>query len=199
MKSKRKFAIDCDGVLFDFNTAYGELLEHISGISIPPATRDWPTQWDWELPLGITKKQKREAWNYICGDGSYRFWRSLPAYEWSHNFLAALPHEGDFIFVTARCGTMCQKATADALTELGVVDPQVFIAHKKAPVLLAEGVTDFLDDRDKNFKDLITYEQQFKSIPIRKWLLDQPWNRAYAGYMVHRIDSPHTMFEGGFH
>jgi hypothetical protein len=179
-------------VLFDFNTRYGQLIEQQTGIKVPQVSATFPSTWNWERELGVTKQQEKELWNEICGELSYSFWRYLPAYEWSREFLAAAAEQGELVFVTSRCGKHCVKATTEALEILGVTKPRVIIAHNKAPVLIAEQITDFIDDRDKNFEDCLN-DCTPDSPSFEMWLMDQPWNQHFESDFVIRITNPMQM------
>ncbi len=61
-----KIAIDCDGVLVDFNTGFLRLLCETSGrelATLSPTTRRYdPDTWDWPKALGYTSKEISAAW-----------------------------------------------------------------------------------------------------------------------------------------
>lgn len=187
----RILACDLDGVIFSFNNCYAELFKQKFGLSYPPETKEYPSVWNWEYPQ-CTKAQEDEVWKHINGVGNYQFWRFLPAYPDAKHFLNMAQQEFKQIyFVTARSGKECKRATIDALEMLGVKNPFVIIAHNKVPTLLSIAATDFLDDRDKNFMDILKWnaEHPLDEFTGKLWMLDRPWNRHFNDPKVTRIQA----------
>ena len=186
----RKIAVDCDGVLFDFNHRFIEKCNKMFNVNIPPVSPSYPDEWNYALRY-IDAKQNRIVWSEICGQDSYAFWRYLPAYEWTKDYLTAAAARADLVFITSRCGRDCEKASADALSICGVSNPHVIIASKKAPVILNVMCTDFLDDRIENHTELLDADRHRT---VTQWILDQPWNRNFNHPAVRRIKNPMEMF-----
>jgi uncharacterized HAD superfamily protein len=188
----RRIAVDCDGVLFDFNSRFIELCNKAFNVNIPPVSHHYPDEWHYPLKH-ISKKQYRQAWDEICNSQSYNFWRFLPAFEWSRDFLLQAQQSASLVFITSRCGKHCQRATEDALLILGASNPHVVIAGKKAPVVKAEKCTDFLDDKPENHDEVAAANED-----CNQWLLDGPWNRHYQHPRVERITDPRDMLSDKF-
>jgi hypothetical protein len=180
-------ACDLDGVIFNFNDAYAEMFKKY-GINFPKESPEYPSMWDWEAELA-TPEQIKEVWKLINGPHSYQFWRFLTPYKGAKEFLALAQQNFDEVaFVTSRPGRDAKRATVDALTMLGVPSPNVIISHHKVPDLITLGATDFVDDRDKNFEDILMYEaQNYGTLPIRLRMYDKPWNRHFNHPRVERI------------
>lgn len=192
-------ACDLDGVIFKFNDSYAQLFKQKFGIEFPFECDQHPNVWNWETPHA-TKAQIDAVWNYIYNEGSYSFWRFLTPYPGAQEFIQrAQDHFNDIYFITARSGKDAKRATVHALEMLGVKEPQVIIAHDKVPHLIGVGATDFLDDRDKNFHDVLNYAHDtkahgFGAYEPRLWMQDRPWNRSFEHAKVKRIKDPNEVF-----
>lgn len=206
----RVLACDLDGVIFKFNDAYASLFKQFCGYTYPPETKEYPTSWYWEREHPkYDPSHEQKIWQHINGPGNYSFWRFLPAYDGANEFLDnAQSTFNDIYFITARNGKDVKRATEHALETLGVTRPQVIIASDKVPHLIGVGATDFLDDRDKNFNDVLNWGKDGvqlidKTMPrnligemnnidlgINLWMLDRPWNRDYKNDRVKRINDP---------
>lgn len=189
MSARRVLACDLDGVIFDFNTSFIALLNTLCGSNIPPVSSSWPSTWSYPLDGGhVTRAQWRAVWSLLSSHHGSGFWRHLPAYGWSTEFLAQADRDfDDVVFVTARPES-ATDATHDALSVLGVTAPRVRFAHQKRDVLADIGATHFLDDRDLNLDECV-------SLPgLRSFLLDQPWNRAFTHAGVTRVAHPRALF-----
>lgn len=182
----RKFAIDCDGVLFDFNRRFIEYCNEMFNVEIPNVSAQYPDEWHYVLKY-LTKQQNRAAWASICdSEDNYDFWRHLPIYEWSRPFaldVGNIPH----VFITSRCGRDCHRATSHALQAIGFINPLVVVANKKAQHILDHGCTDLIDDKQENFEELRQADPDGK---VRQWILDQPWNRTFNPSWIRRIYDP---------
>jgi hypothetical protein len=192
----RILACDLDGIIFKFNDSYRREIQRMYKIDIGEETNEYPNVWYYERAVGVTKEQESAVWDYINSEyGSYHFWRYMPVYDGAKEFLKAAQQTFyDIYFVTARSGPKAQEATKQALWMLGIDNPKVIIAHDKVPHLLAIGATDFLDDRDKNFEDVLKWNAQpameASTCDAKLWMLDRPWNRHFQHPLVKRILSP---------
>ena len=192
---RRIGALDLDGCIFDFNTPYARWFNQKYGCNIPMPSDSYPDTWNYPTDGGhVTKEQEREFWKWASTTGNYVFWRFLPAYPNAREFLRyANQAFTEIHFVTSRPGKDVKEATEDALSMMGIPYPNVHIADFKPPVLAEIGATDFLDDRDKNFEDVIKWKMdqqtQFRN-PIKLWMLDRPWNRHYSHNYVNRVKDP---------
>jgi len=194
--SKRVLGCDLDGVVFQFNKSYCDLFRQKFDIQFPSETSLYPYKWDYESELA-TKEQIDEVWKDIRGPQNYNFWRNLPVYEGAPEFLKLAHEQFDAVhYITARSGPRAKEATEDALRAIGVKNPHVVVANYKVPHLIALGCTDFLDDRDKNFEDVL-YAEVFEGYGLHKmphlWMLDRPWNRLFIHPQVTRIVNPTEM------
>jgi hypothetical protein len=189
-------ACDLDGIIFNFNKPYTDWLNAKFKVSIPPDDHNYPNTWNYAIDGNfVTKDQEREFWKWAGGVGNYSFWRFLPVYPGAHNFLAAAQAMFDeVVFITSRPGTEVKRATVDALEILGVKNPNVIISSYKVPDLINCGATDFIDDRDKNFEDILAWglgqEDDTTDVRAKLWMLDRPWNRHFNHPCVTRISDP---------
>lgn len=208
----RVLACDLDGVIFDFNAAYINEMNKRYNAGSPFASDTYPTTW-YYLTDGnyVTKEQDKEFWSWAANEGNYEFWTSLPSYPGAQEFLRrAFKNFNDVWFVTSRPGKRVKQATTDALKRLGVNEPRVIISSYKVPDMIGVGATDFLDDRDKNFEDVLLWGNQEgdvrikgnlpkgmngtlnQDLGIKLWMLDRPYNRHFNHPNVQRI---HSIFE----
>lgn len=182
----RVLACDLDGVIFDFNASFIALLNTFYGARMPASSEAYPDTWHYPLDgKHVTREQYREAWQLLASSYGDGFWRHLPVYRWSREFLRQAGSRFDVVFVTARPRS-AYDATVASLEALGVTRPRVIIADHKFDTLVEIGATHFLDDRDQNFDECA-------SLPIQHYLLDQPWNRAYRHPRVKRIKMPFAL------
>lgn len=196
---KKILACDLDGVIYAFNKSYIKLFKEMFDIRIPEETNDFPNKWNYELDYA-SKPQVDEAWHEINHRRNYHFWRFLPPYEDAQEFLTKAQKEFNEIhFITSRSGSDCKRATEDALTMLGVINPNVVISHHKLPQIMELGATHFIDDRDKNFDDLMVkqdWRKHFSLENLNLFMLDRPWNRHYNNSEVKRIFNPMELLDG---
>jgi hypothetical protein len=192
-------ALDLDGVIFNFNSSYISWLNTNFKAGIPPDGDNYPDTWNYATDGNyVTKEQEKEFWKYASGIGNYSFWRFLTTYPNAKEFLEKCQtHFSEVHYVTSRPGDDVKRATEDALSVLGVKSPSVFIASNKPPVLKQIGATHFLDDRDKNFEDCLTFNYQTAQLDdLNMFILDRPWNRHYNHPHVERIFNPNEIFNG---
>jgi len=104
-----RLAIDMDGVLADWNTAFLRLLCETSGrelATLSPTTRRYePTTWGWPKALGYTSKEISAAW---AKTNELSWWEDLEPLPGAREFLRALKQrcydypEWEAYFLTSR-------------------------------------------------------------------------------------------------
>ena len=180
-------ACDLDGVLFNFNKAYTKWLNDEFRCEIPPDDHYYPTTWHYPTDDGhVTYKEEAQFWKWLDkGMNSYDFWANLPTYPDAGEFIKDAQDKFDeIVFITVRPGEGAYDGSKDALKFLGVDDPEVIITSNKGPVVEDIGATHFLEDRDKNFDDVIAHGHE----NLKMFLIDRPWNRHYNNDRVIRIN-----------
>lgn len=167
--------MDMDGCLADFNWAYLDMLNRVSGkqVVVPD---DWePQEWSYERGLGFTAEEIRSAWDLIA-DPANNFWAGLSDYPEAGDAVDRLDllREGGkhIIFLTTRVGTHAKLQTEEWLDDMGYRFPTVIVSGTKGPICAALGATHFLDDRDKNCMEVSQCSPNTKV-----YLLARPWNR----------------------
>lgn len=168
-----------------------DLFEARFGIKFPPISSSYPNEWSYEKKFA-TSEQIKEIWRMIENDYNYSFWRNLAPYDGAREFLAQAQNKFDkIVFITSRGGDSCQLATEDSLKYLGVEKPQVIISHHKVPDIIKFNVTDFLDDRDKNFEDILLARWDMPQLDkVNLFMHNRPWNLYYEHPNVKRILKP---------
>lgn len=190
MKAK-VIAVDIDGVLADFNTAYGELFTFVAGADLfPKGWREaiqagtFPTSWHWEKAAGYTPDLEQEVWNeHILQEGS-SFWESLeplPGAIDSLRRLHELTKEGHAIyFITHRIGWNAKGQSEAWLRRHGMANPTVIVAEHKWPVLHAIEANMFIDDKLQTCNEVAVNLSRWDApSPLKGhlYLKDAPWNQ----------------------
>lgn len=197
-----KIGVDCDGVLFDFTSAYVRKLEAVSGKRCTLPRGQEPHCWDWPKEYGFDAGDDDKAWESIRGD--VYFWATLaPMIEAPQacNVLHNLYMQGhEVYFITHRMGQAPHAQTLTALRLLGIEMPQVIVAQKKGP--LAEGLdlTHFIDDKFENVCDVAAYTTDRKTgeHTCKVYLLNKPYNTKKdlpESLGIIRVDTIKEMFE----
>ena len=170
-----RLGIDCDGVLFDFNSAYARVLEKVSGKKCLLRPGEQPTCWDWPTKYGFSKGDDHAAWREIKGDPI--FWSGLaPTVEARSatlmlNKLYGAGH--DVYFITNRPGIAPHMQTVMALMALGIDMPQVLVTEDKGPVVKGLKLTHFIDDKPDN-----VFEAKEASSDCSVFMLATNYNKA---------------------
>lgn len=154
-----RLAIDLDGVLCDFNKAYGRLFIQLTKENKFP--RDWfeqldagtfPPTWNWELDAGYTKEQFNQVWDTITASGS--FWKTLPPLKDASQairLLNKMANSGhNILFLTSRFGKKAKWQSERWLYDMGLSYPTVITvdnAKDKLPLIQHLGLDFFVDDK----------------------------------------------------
>lgn len=181
-----KLAIDIDGCLADFSSAYGDLLIKVSGRDLLPVDRktnpDWPTTWYWERAAGYTKEIESEVWNnHILKTGT--FWEDLEPMEHASGTvrrLNALSKHHDIYFITQRMGVRAKLQTEKWLYELGMDYPTVCLVTKgdeKVAIMQALGISFFVDDKAETVVDASRLVDPAEPSKFQLYVKDAPYNR----------------------
>lgn len=191
-------AFDCDGVLADFNSAYGALIVKVSGEDrFPGGWKDdpnYPSTWFWEREAGYTKEVENKVWReHILKEGV--FWTSLKPYEpETLKRIGKLSLTHDVYFVTHRMGKKAKQQTEEWLYKHGMVNYPTVICVKestdKLAILQAIGAEAFIDDKPETCNDTALGRYGMKT-----YVLDQPWNRGKTNGKVLRVPSVQAMLE----
>ena len=171
-------------MLFDFNTAFCQLLSKEYGVSVRTPSKEWPTRWEYPTLDGyITKEQDRAVWKKICSGQFPGFWETLPHYSWSTGLLkAAAEHSRELYFITSRCGPLRLAESSFALADLAQLiwlDCEAFPSvipvdshERKLPIINALGLTHYVDDR---FDTMSLASARCLNTRLGLW--SQPWNQ----------------------
>jgi hypothetical protein len=181
--------IDCDGVQFNFNKAYGELIRKLFGTHFPSVVEEEVPHWNWS------------EWHPAGGELIDKAWSAVPDVEnfWETLETIKLPHIQYMVeklnnhpkvtvyFITARIptkGNTVVKQTINALTKLGWKDPQVIVSFSKGPLASALNLKFFIDDRAENCADVAMHNRGTKV-----FILDKLHNRVLQDryFGIHRV------------
>lgn len=176
-------AIDIDGCLADFNTAYGNAVVKVTGVDLfPKGWQDsptFPTTWNWDLDAGYTAEQSKMVWEKAILSNN-KFWASLdplPGAEETLANLNRLRRKGhDIYFLTHRMGKNAKFQTEQWLEECGMPNATVILTGQKVPVLLSINAEFFVDDK------LATMNEVYRAYTdLRRYgtlrLIDAPYNQ----------------------
>lgn len=176
-----KIAVDCDGVLADFNEAYISLLRKLyPEVHIPEDFK--PSSWDYPInELGLTKEQYKASWKAL--HDTPNFWltlRPMSGVGALATFLATHANE-DIWIVTARCGSEGMTVAIQTqmwLNSCGIFSHLNYLgvitganSDEKILIYKAMGMQYSIDDKAE------TVEQCDTLAGHKAYLLDQPWNQ----------------------
>lgn len=147
-------AIDIDGVLADFTSAYAKRIVKVTGENKFPKPLVIPC-WDWDVHYGYSKDQIAATWEDITKDGL--FWQKLDPIPDRDVFarLNVLAKTNPMYFITNRMGLNCKQQTEKFLYNHGIDYPTVLIASNKQPIIDALKVEFFVDDRLETMNELV--------------------------------------------
>lgn len=168
--------IDVDGVIADFNTGFMDLFVKLTKEDRFGNPRADITTWNYATDqFGYTKEQDKAVWQSVMANPS--FWRDLPAYKGTLEFLTTLRQLPIRItFITSRVGINVLQQTQDWLTANGFSYPAVIISSNKGATCRRLGVTHYLDDKNENCVDVV------KEVPgCRVVMFAQPYNQEQPG------------------
>lgn len=184
-----KIAIDCDGVLASFDTAFAQVMNEVVGAIVVPEGYA-PTVWDWPQTI-VSDEVVDQCWDVIRATPDW--WgglKPLPGAEAVKLFLMNRDYRDgghEVYFVTSRCpsgGASVAEQTrlwlGDEVGWHGVLPGHVnAIAARsgtaKRLIYDGIGITYSLDDRPENVEACVRHRQQAPA--QRPMLLDQSWNR----------------------
>lgn len=145
-----KLAIDIDGCLADFNSAFHRLLVQAHGDRFPHGyAPHQPPVWEWPRYFGYTEEEEGIVWKAV--HSSRTFWQELDEEPYGSEALHQLDRlsfDGhDIYFVTNRRGLKAKLQTERWLEARGMYNPTVLLASNKIPILKSLGVDAFVDDK----------------------------------------------------
>jgi hypothetical protein len=155
-----RLAVDCDGVLADWNTAFLHLLQQTSGRYLGPilpfGRSHLPDTWDWPEALGYTKKEINAAWDETRKGCWWEYLAPLPGacdFLMRINDVANDDPAWEVYFVTSRGGRGrpagdIKRQTEEWLDARGMACPTVIVrAAHKGDVCHALGLDALIDDK----------------------------------------------------
>ena len=186
-----RVAIDCDGVLANFNYAGALLANKLWPGTVPNPATFVPTEWDW-----ISREKQTELWAAIRSTPNW--WLTLPAYSDSihdlANWLATAKHGHEIWIVTSRApsaGLPISRQTQIWLhTAMGSLLDNVssYVGvitvthwHEKSKLYKDIGIQYSIDDKSE------TVEACDKLQNHTAYLFSQPWN--LDSKAQHRVSS----------
>ena len=185
MSKPKRLVFDLDGVLFNFNHGYGELLTKFCGDRLPADWRtdpEFPPIWDWDQAAGYTREEMNTVWTEITKKDS-QFWAKLAPLEGAKEVVYKLNQRSakdvEVIFLTNRLGHGVKRQSEVALYNLGMNYPTVMIApsgEAKIPILRAIGADFFIDDRGPTILEAaqVSYKECWQNFNL--FLLKKPYN-----------------------
>lgn len=173
-----KIAIDCDGVLADFTTAFLE-----------EANRIWPGRVDegympkgWDDMAGLTKDEQHQVWERI--KGTFNWWMRLRAFSENVGALDIFMHihyGNDIWIVTSRTpsiGDTVAFQTNIWLQACGAIPCHNYLGvvpvdnwHDKKKIYKYAQIDFSVDDKTETVEDCDTLADH------KAFLLDRPWNQ----------------------
>lgn len=178
---------DLDGCVADFNNGFRQLLEKISGESIPVFDNlTAPKEWEWPLSAVKSPATVREAWAYVKSHPEW--WGDLlplPISEDALSLLSLLAMKRHVIFATARPSD--NKKSLHHVTRgwiekvLGIPSPTLLLCDR--PKALLAGLLDathLIEDNLKGFQGPLI---------VKGFLVDRPYNQGKLPLGVERVPS----------
>lgn len=188
-----RIGFDVDGVLADFDTAFGHLLEQMTNeYRLPPnwdTDPNFPPVWHWPEHYGYTLEQTREAFGQIKQDP--QFWETLQPLEDARPVLTWISdnqHEHDLYFITDRAGVTAKRQTEWWLDRcMSIPFPTVLISAHKDWLAAALMLDVYIDDRRENCNSAASY--------CRVYMPARLHNRGLTDPQVRRVSSPVEMLK----
>lgn len=188
----KRIGYDCDGVLFDFDSAFVQLARQLFDVKCPDVSTTWPREWDYLDPY-LTRRQVRQLWDTIVK--SKHFWVNLGIYPWTHQMVTLLNSlDAEIYFITSRAGNRVKQQCEDALKDIGFDNPTVLIsprAEDKIPLAQGLHLTHFVDDKVSTLDALV----QETNAKVGMWVM--PWNeneQPMGTYRLADLDSLRKFF-----
>jgi uncharacterized HAD superfamily protein len=170
-----RIGVDIDGVLADFTGLARKLCRHM--FNGEPAKDRIQTGWGFDS-LGITKEQENQMWRRI--DETYNWWQGLDPLP-NTDLLSSLYTRHQVIFITNRkngTGWPVELQSAEWLDRhYDIRYPSVLLSDKKGPLAKALELDYFIDDRDKNVREVAAAIGDDKTIMCR-W----PWQPEFQKF-----------------
>ena len=167
-----KLAIDIDGVLAQFDTAYTQLLMKIDPtIKVDVFAADFPVAWSIEDYYGFSPETVDKAWAEIKNCGI--FWKFLFPYPtaWADiEALNAAKRSHDIYFLTNRPGATAKRETEEWLRGHGFDRATVVICSKKQLFCEAAEIDVLIDDKVDNC---------WNHKSTRTFLFKRPYNKEH--------------------
>lgn len=176
-----KIGCDIDGVLADFNLAYGKLFIEIGkenrfgeNWQERLAATEFPLSWDWETQAGYSPETIRAVWDHI--KRSEKFWMNLTTYPGTERVIKRLNQMAnggsEVYFLTNRMGEKAKLQTEKWLYNLGVNYPTVIVASDKLPIIQSLSLNFFIDDKPETIQAI----SEANLPDLKLWLRKHPYN-----------------------
>lgn len=176
--------VDVDGVLGNFTGAARHICRKL--FNGRPAEDAVQTDWGFDS-LGMTKDEEDQMYRFI--DTQYDWWLELPVLA-NTDLLRSVCDEHKVIFITNRksgLGLPVEEQTKAWLYwNYHILHPTVLVSNDKGPLCKALGLDYFIDDRDKNVREVSEAIGQQKVI-MNRW----PWQpefQKFHPYWVHNFN-----------
>lgn len=187
----KRWGIDLDGVVADFNTAMYSLVPEVTGRDLFGPGDPEPPSWSRHMrEVGYTTKEVDAVWKAVATDRS--FWLSFEPLPGLDDLNAALPDhlDDEFYFITARIGETTKEQTERWLFErTGLFNPTVIRSKKKGAIANGLALDAFIDDKLAYALDV-----RVESPTTRVYLLDRPYNAEKPIDGITRVKTVADMF-----
>lgn len=181
MDSKPLIAIDIDGVLADFNSAFLKTSKRVLG---KPEKGFVVKDFDY-TKCGWDEREVTRVWNHIRH--TYNFWETLEAMPHTKQ-LMRLQNKFTPIFITSRVSTDggdVATQTANWLERnFGIRDAYVKVTNEKGPIAKELGIEFFLDDKIENCTEV-----QKHAPGCKVFLQNATYNVHFNGRGIKRVES----------
>jgi 5'(3')-deoxyribonucleotidase len=155
----KTIGVDIDGVLANFNDAYGKVFLDQFGIDIMEHADD-PPVWHWPQHFGVDQVKVDMVWSFI--KSSPHFWEFMNPLKQAEDDLYALDYlrsKGhEIYFLTNRHGADVKGQTWRWLKKHGFSDPTILITSNlrgaKGSICAGLGIDIIIDDKPENLEHL---------------------------------------------
>lgn len=183
-----RWAIDLDGCLADFNSAYIDLIASMTDTVLPAVSDTYPATWDYAEAAGVASSDLDRVWSHIQHSDFWLRLRPLPHAEPALVALAERAAMGDHVyFITSRPGVMAKQDTELWLAKHGHMDfPTVMIVphpSRKPALVKALDITAFIDDKPETCSAVASMRMK---VPSKVFIVDAPHNRAQYDVLLTR-------------
>lgn len=174
MTAPRRLALDLDGCLCDFNSAFLRVLQELSPNRYAPL--QWtqhPPVWFWMSLYGWTDADVDLAWSYVHS-GHSQFWAHLKPLDFDAlKDLKRLQTLMDVHFITVRQGEGVEDQTRAWLRQYGLERYDLHFTGEKVARALEHGCDTLIDDNPDNLCA--------PAGDLQQYLIHRPYNATATG------------------